>query len=86
MVAHLGSAEAFRDRGSCGDIVKKHKWSDPYRTAYLTTRTCVDCGMQKLTHHDGPLPWVDFRLDETVIPGPKVPPCDAAKNKETKPA
>jgi hypothetical protein len=56
----------------------KHRYGDPYRETYRTTRTCVKCGLQKITHHEGRLPWIDFWRDATCL-GAKTPPCEPVK-------
>lgn len=54
----------------------KHSWKgEPHRTTYLTTRTCSKCAVQKVTHHDARLPWIDFWRDGACL-GTKTPPCE----------
>lgn len=63
------------------DTHRRHSWSDPYREAYATKRTCWNCGLMKITRHEpGIFPWVEYwregervRMDEY---GQKTPPCE----------
>lgn len=57
----------------------KHSWDKPYRETYRTTRTCTKCGMQMVTRHDGPMPWIEFWLDNAQIKSKTRPPCQPEK-------
>ena len=45
--------------------MSKHRWSEPSRETELeTTRTCLTCGMLRVTHHEGAgFPWTEW-LDQ----------------------
>lgn len=61
----------------------KHKWDpNPARTQFLTTRVCTKCGLQKITHHEGPQTWIEWKRDEATIPGTKTPPCEAVEGSD----
>lgn len=41
----------------------KHRWSDPSRDELRTERTCFNCGIIKVTRHDGgedSFPWTEW--------------------------
>jgi hypothetical protein len=58
--------------------LKRHKWGEPSRDVYLTTRICRVCGLMKITHHEGNgFPWITFHespSDPAVSP---MPQCEA---------
>lgn len=53
-----------------------HAWGkEAVRELYLTTRTCIQCGMKKLTHHEGAFPTIEWKRGDVTIPGTKTPAC-----------
>jgi hypothetical protein len=56
-----------------------HRWADAIRyDPHSTTRTCVRCGMLKITRHEpGNFPphWVEFERDGFKIGGASTPVC-----------
>lgn len=61
---------------------KRHRWGDPSRTEHKTERVCKDCGLIKVSHHEGDAHWIDF-WRQTLIGVPeivstdKTPACEA---------
>lgn len=57
----------------------RHTWGAPMRNDYRTERTCLACGLVKITRHEGRLPWTEYRSEERgTFRADKVPPCDEA--------
>lgn len=57
--------------------VRRHSWGEPVRTTYRTERRCVNCGMVKVTRHDGDrYPWAEFERDGKRVGAMYTPPCE----------
>lgn len=57
---------------------KRHKWGEPLRDIYLTTRVCIVCSLRKVTHHEGVVfPWVTYHFGEGEKE-PAMPQCELA--------
>lgn len=60
---------------------KKHSWGDPERpNEHKTERVCRNCGVIKVSHHEGDSHWIDFWKIDTDgnperISSDKTPPC-----------
>lgn len=59
--------------------VGRHRWGEPVRFPYKTERTCVACGVVKVTRHEpGEQPWLEFYRGLERIPCERTPPCKGA--------
>ena len=58
-----------------------HKWSGPKRTVHRTERTCLRCGLVKVTRHEPDvLPWVEYERSGIVVrDGNRTPRCEAQR-------
>jgi hypothetical protein len=58
------------------DKIKRHRWpiETTVREEYRTVRTCPDCGLQRITHHQAQC-WVDFRRGDLIVSKDKTPEC-----------
>lgn len=57
----------------------RHFWGDPVRFQYKTERTCLLCGIVKVTRHEpDALPWLEFYRGLEKIDCEKTPKCEVA--------
>jgi len=57
----------------------RHRWSDPYRTEHETNRSCIKCGLIRVTRHEpGHLPWSEWWRDGLKVEATATPACEAA--------
>ena len=65
------------------EAVLRHRWSEPDRRTYETARTCLICGLEKITRHEpGQQVWAEFRAEGvTAIGYSRTPPCLAHQNR-----
>ncbi len=60
--------------------VNRHSWAEPIRFPYKTERTCVLCGLTKVTRHEpGELPWLEFFRGLEKIECDRTPVCEVAR-------
>jgi hypothetical protein len=46
---------------------ERHRWGPPDRRLHETVRTCLKCGLVKLSRHEGNLHWIEwYRVEERV--------------------
>lgn len=55
-------------------MARNHRWGEPLREERLTTRVCVNCGLKRLTIHEGQIPETAFERDGRRTKG-ATPPC-----------
>lgn len=53
----------------------RHRWSDPDRRAHETIRTCVKCGILKITRHEHPEHWTEFWNVDQRVDSSNTPAC-----------
>lgn len=57
----------------------RHSWGEPLRFPYKTARSCIVCGIVKVTRHEaGVRPWLEFYRDGERIECERTPECTAA--------
>ena len=57
----------------------RHRWpKDGTTFPYKTERECLQCGLVKVTRHEGNSHWTEFwrGLDRVPNPDGRVPPCE----------
>lgn len=55
--------------------MSRHRWGDPVRFEHKTERTCIHCGMRKVTRKEPPQFWTEFWRDLEKIETESTPPC-----------
>lgn len=66
------------DRGSSRTM--KHSWGLPHRFLHKTERECTkNCGIVKVTRHEGDEHWIEFWRDGEQIKGDRTPACERVK-------
>lgn len=56
---------------------RRHRWADPVRFPYKTERTCMICGIVKVTRHEpDKYPWNEFYRGVDRIECERTPECE----------
>lgn len=61
--------------------IGRHSWGEPVRFEFKTERTCIVCGITKVTRHEpGQLPWLEFfrGMDRVCTENNRTPVCEGA--------
>jgi hypothetical protein len=62
----------------------RHCWGEPMRFRFKTERTCLSCGLVKVTRRDAgdcAIPWVEFWRDGVRVEAKGTPACDPARGR-----
>ncbi len=55
----------------------RHRWAEPDRSnVYKTERTCIHCGLVKVTRKEPREHWIEFWRNGERIEADATPPCD----------
>lgn len=54
----------------------RHRWGEPVRFSHKSERTCIHCGMTKVTRHEGNRHWLEFWKGLEKIGAESTPPCE----------
>lgn len=54
---------------------KRHAWSPPNRLLHKTERECADCGLIKVTRHEGDAHWTEWWIDGERFASDRTPQC-----------
>lgn len=55
-------------------MARNHRWGERFAEERLTTRTCIHCGLKRLTIHEGAIPETAFERNGVRSKG-ATPPC-----------